>query len=170
MWLRTHFTMRLRERHSDDVSGKYRAVIELANAMQLELEIQDLHPSMLRERELNDRVEKELKGGAISYAYSKAEPQMYSFKKGLKGWFKREKWWFAAIFITSTLCSTLWTNVLLAYDGMWFYFWLIGLLWGQFCAFWLGTTNGSRVLIISFWCVISGIVIGSCKEAFRDYI
>jgi hypothetical protein len=159
IWLRTHFTMALRQRHPDDISGEHRAIIELAAAMQMELDIHDVHPSMLREKQLREQVNEQLKGGAISYAYSKADLPTYSFKNGLRSWFKREKWWFSAIFATSLLCSTLWMSM--TYTVWYFWFWTFG-LWGAQClAFCIGTTNGSRALIISFCCVISGIIVAA---------
>jgi hypothetical protein len=142
--------MMLRKRHPDDISGEHRAVIELAVAMQYELDIHDINPSMLREKQLKGRINKEFNGGTISYAYSKAELQTYSIKKGLKSWLKREKWWFAAIFVTSVLGSTLWMT-----SYMWFCYWSLGLWFGEFWAFCIGTTNGSRALITLFWCVVS---------------
>jgi hypothetical protein len=161
MWLRAHFTMTLRKRHPDNVSGANRAILELAVAMQDELDIHDLHPSLLREEELKDRVDKELKGGAISYAYPKADLQTYSIRKGLKGWFKREKWWFSAIFLTTLMCATVWTPF--TTGSFWFMFWCLGLWLGQIFAFSISTTNGSRILIILCWCIVSSIVIIICS-------
>lgn len=155
IWLRTHFTMALRQRHPDDISGEHRAVIELADAMQRELDIHDVHPSLLRERELREQVNEQLKGGAISYAYAKANVPTYHMWKAFKSWLKKEKWWFGAIFLTSVMCSTLW----MSWKDWYFWFWTFGLWLGQCFAFAMGTTKGSRALIILFWCVISSIVI-----------
>jgi hypothetical protein len=166
MWLRAHFTMTLRKRHPDDVSGAHRAILELAVAMQDELDIHDIDPSGLREKDLKERVDKELGGGAISYAYSKAELQTYSFRRGLSGWFKREKWWFAAIVVSSALITVVAT---LTENGLWFGLWSMGIWCGQVSAFCMGTTNGSRALIMLCFCVITTIIIISCATSITFY-
>jgi hypothetical protein len=163
MWLRAHFTMTLRKRHPEDISGEHRAVIELAVTMQYELDIHDVVPSTLREKELKERVNKELKGGAIFYAYAKAELQTYNMKKGLKAWFKREKWWFSAMVVTSLLCSSLWMVPDIGFYFFWF--WCFGLWVAQVCAFCVGTTNGSKALITLFLCVLCAIVVISLHES-----
>jgi len=165
MWLRTHFTMTLRQRHPDDISGQHRAVIELAVAMQTELDIHDVHPSLLREKQLRERVDKELKGGAISYAYSKADLPTYSIKTGLKAWFRKERWWFSAIVTMSVFCSTFWMAPWRP-GTFWFWCWTFGIWLGQVWAFCIGTTNGSSALVILFWCIISAIVVIGCKISY----
>lgn len=155
MSLRTHFIMARRQRHPDDISGEHRAVIELAAAMQMELDILDVNPSMLREKQLQEQVNEQLKGGAISYAYSQAALSTYSIRKGLKSWFKKEKWWFCAICLTSVLSSTLW----LVPGGILLCLWTIGPIGGQCLAFCIGTTKGSRMLIILFCGLLSAIPV-----------
>ncbi|KAH7351446.1 hypothetical protein BKA66DRAFT_475845 [Pyrenochaeta sp. MPI-SDFR-AT-0127] len=167
MWFRTHRAMKRRKRRTDDVSGEHRAVIELAATMQYELDIQDIDPSLLREETLKERVDKELRGGAISYAYAKIEVQADSSSKGrgsIKAWFRREKWWFSAIVFTSLLCSTIWMSSMYSAYGepqgaMWFWAWCFGVWFGQFWAFCIGTTTGSRMLIILFWSAVAAIVV-----------
>jgi hypothetical protein len=157
MWLHAHFTMTLRDRHPDDISGEHRAVIELAVAMRCELDNHDVDPSKLREKQLEERVNKDLKGGTISYAYPNVKLQTYSIKKGALAWLKREKWWFSVTFITSLLCLTLWMTWNMRVRLFWF--WICGLWLGEVLAFCVGTTNGSRVLITLFWCIITLIAI-----------
>jgi hypothetical protein len=159
--------MALRKRHPDDISGPNRAVIELAAAMQYELDIQGTDPSLLREKQLEERVDKQLRGGAVSYAYTKAGLQVHSFKHGLGSWFKKEKWWFSAILLTSTFIATFWMIVHRYWARLWFWTWCLGLWFGQFWAFCIGTTDGSRMLIIIFWCTISAIVTIICATQFR---
>ncbi|KAF2127858.1 hypothetical protein P153DRAFT_358024 [Dothidotthia symphoricarpi CBS 119687] len=82
MWLQTHYTMALRNRHADKISGEHLAVIELAAAMKKELNIEDTDAALLREKQLEQRVDKELRGGTISYAYTETELKTYSIKQG----------------------------------------------------------------------------------------
>lgn len=162
MWHRTHFTMALRQRHSGNISGEHRAVLELAAAMQNELDLLDTEPSLLDEKQLAERVAKELRGGAISYAYPKQELNSFRAMRALRGWFQREKWWFLAILLTSVLASTIWMVPYLFIIWVWF----IGAWFGQVCAFCIGTTTGSRTLIVLFWSAISLVVAGTIFGMF----
>ncbi|KAH6637844.1 hypothetical protein C7974DRAFT_450972 [Boeremia exigua] len=91
MWIYTHNTMALRNRHTEDVAGEYRAVLELAAAMQADLDIEDTDLSVLREKQLKERIDKEARGGAIAYAYSSSLPNTHGIRKGLAVWFKIEE-------------------------------------------------------------------------------
>lgn len=150
--------MALRNRHSEGISGEYRAVLELAAAMQTELDIEDTDPSVLREKQLKERIDKEIRGGAVSYAYPDSTLKSYSIRKSLKVWFKVNKWWFLAILSTTIVCSTTWM-FLTIYAVFFFWFWLWSVWFGQFWAFCIGTTVGSRLLIILFWSFVGGIAI-----------
>jgi hypothetical protein len=163
MWLRAHFTMAHRKRNSNDISGEHRAVLELAFAMQMELYLYDSDLSVLKEKDLRQRVNNELNGGAISYSYANAEMKMYSMRKQLKNWLKNEKWWFTAIFVTSLLLGAVWTG---SNEGMILTFGMCAVWLGLFLAICLGTTNGSRILIVLFWSVVSAIAVGSLLGSF----
>ncbi|KAJ8106925.1 hypothetical protein OPT61_g9216 [Boeremia exigua] len=108
MWIYTHYTLAMSNRLSDEISGECRAVLELAAAMQTELDMQDIDPAILREKPLKSRIDKELRGGAVAYSHPDSTPKVHSIRNGLKRWFKTEKWWFLAIFITSVFTSTVW--------------------------------------------------------------
>ena len=152
MWIYTHYTMTLRNHVTERISGEYRAVLELAAAMQTELEIEDIYPFVLREKQLKERIDKEIRGGAISYAYSDSTLKFHSIRKTFKAWFKREKWWFLVMLSTTVLFSTTWM-VFFAMEnlgGMWFWVWLWAVWLGELWAFCIGTTAASRLLIIFF--------------------
>lgn len=145
MWIYTHHTLALRNRQPEDISGVNRAILELAAAMHTDLDIVDTDLSMLREKQLKERIDKEIRGGAVSYIDPNTTLKSFSIWTGFKTWFKTDKWWFLAIFITSTACSTLWYA---PSGSLWFWLWSVW--FGQFCAFCIGTTVGSRLLIILF--------------------
>ena len=166
MWIYTHYTLALRNRHPEEISGEYRAVLELAAAMQTELDIEDTDPSVLREKQLKDRIDKEIRGGAVSYAYPDTTLKSYSIWKSLKVWFKSLKvwfkinrWWFLAILSTTIVCSIPW-GFWSSTAGFWFSCWLWSIWFGQFRAFCIGTTVGSRLLIILFWSFVGGLAVG----------
>ena len=171
MWIYTHKTLRLRSRLSEEVAGTHRAVLELAAAMQAELDDEHVDPSVLWERQLKDRIEKGIGSGSVSYAYPHSVPKSYSMWKGFKAWFKVDKWWLLVMCATSAICSTFW---LYAFRGnymssvyLWSWLWSVWL--GQLWAFLLGTTTGSRALIILAWSVVGAIVVGSCMSLTSGY-
>ncbi|XP_014551170.1 hypothetical protein COCVIDRAFT_31238 [Bipolaris victoriae FI3] len=154
MWLYTHYTLLLRSRLSEEVSGAHRAVLELAAAMQSELDLAELDVSLLREKQLEERIKKEIRGGTVSYAYAEEKREMFSIRKGLREWWRKDKWWFMALFCMTVLCSTFWMAWI-----WWLWIWLWSFWFGQFWAFCIGTTEGSRLLIILFWGVFGAIVV-----------
>jgi hypothetical protein len=163
MWIYTHCTMALRNRYPEEISGENRAVLELAVAMQTELDIKDTDPSVLRERELKESI-KHIRGGTISSAYLSHTLRSHSIRQSLMAWFRIEKWWFVAMFITSAFCATGWLFMLL-----WIWIWFLSIWFGQFWAFCVGTTVGSRLLIILFWSVVGLLVIAMSVGMIYGY-
>jgi len=155
MWIYTHFTIASNSGQFEEVSGEYRAVLKLAAAMRIELDIEDTDLSVLREKQLKERVDKEIQGGTVFHSYLDTGLKTHSIRNGLKTWFKKDKWWFLAILGTSLLCSIGWYFF---FDL--FYFWLFGVWAGQFWAFCIGTTVGSRLLIILLHSLVAGITVG----------
>ena len=159
MWIYTHYAIASNDGHFEDVRGEYRAVLELAAVVRKELDIEDTDLSLLREKQLKERIDKEIQGGAISHAYPDSRLKVYSIRKGLKTWFKKERWRFSAMVGTSLFCST---GILYLWHGywFWFYFWLFGVWAGQFWAFCISTTLGSRLLVILFCSLVTGLALG----------
>jgi hypothetical protein len=155
MWLYTHYTMALRDHQSVEISGEHRAIPELAAAMRAELQIENADISVLKEKQLKERIDKEFRGGAVFHAYTDSGHELFSFRKRLETWFETNKWWLLAMLGTTIICSTGWMFLRLVF---WLLLWLV--LFGQFLALCIGTTVGSRLLVVLFWCVIA-IIIGT---------
>jgi hypothetical protein len=156
MWLYTHYTLLLRSRLSEEVSGAHRAVLELAAAMQSELDLADLDVSLLREKQFDERIKNEIRGGTVSYAYAEEKMEMYSIRSGLREWWRKYGWWFVAMFCTMALwtiglSTLLWPSPLSV--------WLAFIWFGQLWALCIGTTTGSRLLILLFWGVIGAFTV-----------
>lgn len=137
--------------------------------MQIELDVENIDPCLLREKQLKERINREIRGGAVSYAYADSPPKFHSIRKSLKAWFKVEKWWFLAMLTATIIYSTVW--MLLPYGGnggVWFWVWLWSVWLGQFWAFCIGTTVGSRLLIILFWSFVGGVAVGSSAAAYES--
>ncbi|KAH7138665.1 hypothetical protein B0J11DRAFT_588081 [Dendryphion nanum] len=164
MWFRTHHIMKVLNRDRRDISGEHRAVIELAAAMQCELEILDTNPFILTEEQPSKKIKKELKGGAILYAYSVVRPRAYSIRASMQAWFEREKWWFLAIFATSMFCMAIPmfnhlqspTKGYLPAFNIWLWVW--GLWLGIFLALCIGTSNGSRLLFTLLFLIADAVI------------
>jgi len=155
MWIYTHYAIASSNGQFEEVRGEYRAVLKLAAAITTELDIEDTDRSMLREKQLKERIDKEIQGGTVFHAYPDSTLKTHSIRKGLKTWFKKDKWWFLAILGTSLLCSICWS----------FFFGLVaillsGVLLGQFLAFCIGTTMGSRLLIILLHSLAAVLTVG----------
>lgn len=157
LWLRAHFTQKLRGRDPSQNSGEHKAVLELAEAMTQELSIQHINPSLLVEKKINDRVNNEHRGGAISYVLTYPVPQTYSFRKGTANWLKREKWWLAWTVVSTFPCSTFFL-LPSPYSGQ-LWLWSFGLPVGSILAMCIGKSNGSRIIIVLFWCALAALVI-----------
>jgi hypothetical protein len=160
MWIYTHSTMGLRKRLPEEIPGENRAVLELAVAMQDELDIKDTDPTLLREKQLKERIKKEIRGGSISSANLSSTLESHSIRKSLMTWFKKDKWWLLAMLSTSVICSTMWLLMYYVNVGLWVWSWSFSIWFGQFWAFCIGTTAGSRLLIILFWSLFGGLIIG----------
>jgi hypothetical protein len=156
MWIYTHSTLALRKCLPEEIPGENRAVLELAVAMQDELDIKDTNPTLLREKQLKERIKKEIRGGSISSANLSSTLESHSLRKSLITWFKIEKWWFLAILSTSAICLT---GRLFIFNDV--YWWFLSIWFGQFWAFCIGTTVGSRLLIILIWSFAGGIAVGT---------
>ncbi|KAI4928802.1 hypothetical protein J4E85_005423 [Alternaria conjuncta] len=116
MWIYTHFTIASNNGHFEEVSGEYRAVLKLAAAMRIELDIEDTDLSVLREKQLKERVDKEIQGGTVFHAYPDSTLKTHSIREGLKTWFKKDKWWFLAMLVDLSLSyfTALWLDLLWA--------------------------------------------------------
>jgi hypothetical protein len=104
IYLYTHFTML--KRGNDQVIGEHKAIFELANAMQaqLEQESKESDVSVLTEKQLRYRLTKNLNGGSISFKTTvllgnttntdEDNPINTHTPLRFKTWLKKEKWWF----------------------------------------------------------------------------
>jgi hypothetical protein len=148
-------------RDESQTSGVHKGIIELAAAMQKELDVQDIDPALLNEKQLDERINKELKGGGIAYFSAYPEADRHSFRRGMRNWFAQNKWWFLAI-----CCATVSAPTLLAMLGFsgnlaaLFFGCLSAGVWvGIALAFCLGTTNGSRALIVLCTSTVCTLII-----------
>lgn len=144
MWLQAHLTMRKRGRQ--DVAGEQKAILELAESMRHNLMKHGHDPSTMTEAEIDKAMAEDLKGGSITYQLP-IMPEGFSLRKGLKGWLVREKWWTIVLLLLLIVVCTVWmTNPEVSK-------WLAGPTAGIMVAMQLGSTFGSRMLVLLFLCL-----------------
>ena len=121
------------KRGNDQVIGEHKAIFELANAMQMQLEqdSKEIDVSVLTEKQLRHRLTKNLNGGSISFKTTVSfgnttntdEDNLINTHTPLRfrTWLKKEKWWFISsvslfgfvIFGFVFLMSQFWVLLLL---------------------------------------------------------
>ena len=172
MWIAAKFTMKQRGRVH--VSGEYKAVVELSEAMQeqvLPLESEEgKDMRSITESTLRQRITKELRGGAISYdspLLSTGEEDTTKNQWTFKTWVNREIWWLTAL-VTCVVIDILairtfaTTGYRSGYRSDLFVFFALPLALGF--AMYVGTTHQSRGMVF-LWavlavCVVPAIVLG----------
>jgi hypothetical protein len=137
MWLKGHLD--LKQRHGDEAPATFQAVLNLAEALNHELNSVGEVPSALTNRQLNCCISKQLNGGRVALQTPSSPTSGYSFRKGLWSWIKREKRWFAFAAVSALI--PLMTPFLLVFA------FFIPFALSVFLAIAIGSTTGSRVLI-----------------------
>jgi hypothetical protein len=159
MWLSAHNTMKRRDR--DQVAGEYKAVLELANAMQNQLlkhsGSTEKDPANMPESELYRRITQDLHGGAISYKTPLLSNE--GDGRGDAGWrdvtayLGREVGWLAALVVSAT--ASIIVGVYLLLPVLVF---VLGITVSLIVTICVGSTQKSK-WIIMWWCFWSLVVL-----------
>ncbi|KAI1453737.1 hypothetical protein F4805DRAFT_442369 [Annulohypoxylon moriforme] len=172
MWLRAHYKLPL-QGHPETPKG-WKALIILADAMNMELPEADIDTHTLKDTDVKDAIRERLGGGTVQFDAPLTRKE-YSFRTGIYSWaknntlgkwFYRNKWWvmaflLAAVPLTPVMISGLYVLpsgvFLLAISGCA----ILGILF----ALAVGSTTRSRLFVMSLW-VIAGLVvfIGVCAS------
>ena len=104
IWIHARDVMR--KRGQDTVAGAYKAVIDLAAAMQEELGTDGASLAVLTEKELQQRVAN-AQGGSISYSLPILTQSDLRSQDAWK-WLKRERWWLLVTFLCVVTTCTVW--------------------------------------------------------------
>ncbi|KAK3292120.1 uncharacterized protein B0H64DRAFT_346694 [Chaetomium fimeti] len=156
MWLKGHLD--LKQRHGGEVPAKFKAVLELAAALNHGLADIGEPPDGLTNRQLERYISKQLNGGRVAMEMP-SSASGYSFRKGAWGWIKRikrEKWW-VVLFMVAVFISAfpaVWLRPLIP-----FAFFAIFAA-SVILALAIGRTRASRVFIC-----LAGLIISLCLVA-----
>lgn len=152
MWLNAKIS--LRNYHREDVPGRFKAVFELADAMEEEISTQKQDPRDIPEKELERTIEEDLKGGRVAYAYPSSKNQLPNrsvARDAIRKWVINEKWWlpgFVPALIYLGLVMAKGTGYLVDFGSIVHLLSAIGLFSGLWFSLQIGTTTKSRWLII----------------------
>jgi asparagine N-glycosylation enzyme membrane subunit Stt3 len=148
MWLRTSLIMHQRGR--SEVAGEYKAVLELAAAMQYQFGKVQEDPLDFTEQELSQRIKARLSGGTIAYEVPITRDKSSSRKPF--DWIRREKWWLAAAVVSCTLFSTGWMLNFTFFLFMLFFF--CGIVYAMI----VGRRDKFRIFIAFCWCILGAVM------------
>jgi hypothetical protein len=154
IWLKARRV--LQEYGNEIIAGKYKAVLELATAIQENLKLcrrEDLNPEMT-EAELEKLIE-DLKGGYMAYTIPALRREPIKFRKLLWAWFVWEKWWVAACVAFLLCSSTGW--MIWDYRVVMLWIWSFGPGIGLFIAISICTTLRSRILFTFVCSIVTAI-------------
>jgi hypothetical protein len=159
LWLRAHIV--LKRRGTPDLVGEYKAVFELAYAMQAQLEDTTKEEgddvSSLTEAQLRRRITKDLRGGSISYKSSLLlEEDRDDLKAdktgwGFKAWWRQEKWCIIGMLVAMGSCIVNATIAPYIVFG-----WILPLVW--VFAIFVSSSWKSRAVLLFWLLLILGAV------------
>ena len=110
MLLKAHFHLR----NNVEVPSRYMAVLNLASAINQDLTSDGKTPETLADAQLRHRISKELNGGRIELRTQFPVIGRYSFRKGMRDWFRRGKWWFILAVVSTSIMPFLMPAITLA--------------------------------------------------------
>ncbi|KAI1380584.1 hypothetical protein F4677DRAFT_403956 [Hypoxylon crocopeplum] len=156
IWLKARFQLPLQGQA--EVPRGLKSVLILAKKMNNELHEAGIDVHSLTDRKLKDEISKQLQGGSVSLD-TPLTKKGYSFRRGIKQWFKTNRRWCLVMLLTSILLFGLWLG---------FFFMDISstvvllpcLFLGFVFAVGVGSTIRSSLLIVLCWTLL-GVIIDS---------
>ncbi|KAH6856924.1 hypothetical protein B0I37DRAFT_334595 [Chaetomium sp. MPI-CAGE-AT-0009] len=161
MWLKGHLD--LEQRNGDEAPARFKAVLDLATALNHELDSEDTGESSdgLTNRQLQRCISKRLNGGRVA-VQTPFPASVYSFRKDTWSWIKKERWWFALLVVSVSLSAMTWLFIPLVLFLLFAFSVILALAIGQ--------TRGSRVLICLAGLIISlSLLAGVSPRAAARY-
>ncbi|KAL1882153.1 hypothetical protein Daus18300_000638 [Diaporthe australafricana] len=148
MWLKAH--LKLLSRGPYEIPNRYKAAVRLSRSIAADFGDVDKATAMSN-KEFSGHVGRTLRGGRVGADPAMALGQLFSFRSILKGWVRRERWWFSALVLCTLFCCTGWMLPYAAFGLLWACVWL----WPVIAfALAVGTTNKSRFSFLVCWLLV----------------
>jgi hypothetical protein len=150
-WTWAHFSLRVHE--IPEVPGEYKAIVELAAAMEREFDKGGQGTSSLSEHQIAQKIRRDLNGGRMTHDGSATPQYKHRFPVALKRWLWREKWWL----LSFAILTAVWNGARLAdmHQNLFFFTLCLTTSIGVLAAMSIGRKAGSRVLIVLFFVMLA---------------
>jgi hypothetical protein len=158
LWLRAYLNLRACD--VSDIPGEYKAVMDLAAAMQHQFEKEGLDLANLTEDEITRKIVRDWKGGSINHDKPLIQRSEFRLRAILARVFKKEKWWLLAYLVSTALWAGLLTMPNPSPADSFFFIFGLTVSIGVFLAMFIGNKTKSRVLLIAIPAVF-GIAFGA---------
>lgn len=159
IWLRAHLKLSHYENFRKlEKPSRYKAALKLSESIDHDFEGSE-DPSTTTNKQFHQHVEKTLNGGRVrGQSLSPTGELRFGIKRGLKNWFKKEKWWASFLMLDLVWIGVGWMIEglsLLAALPDWLkaaVYWLALWAWPSIVfALILGTTRNSRLFFVISW-------------------
>jgi hypothetical protein len=166
-WTVANFSLRVREVH--EIPGEYKAVIELAAAMQREFDTAGEDPTHFNERKITRKIRRDLNGGRITHDGLKTPPYKDRFLAVFARWFQRDRWWL----LLFAILTGIWIGALLAagtttsFSLLFFFTLSLTTSIGVLLAMYIGRKTGSRVMIVLLFAVVALALISPLVSGIK---
>ncbi|KAI1779342.1 hypothetical protein F4818DRAFT_247218 [Hypoxylon cercidicola] len=155
MWLKAH--SRLPLQGQAEVPRGWKSVLILAEKMGKELHEAGIDVHSLTDRQLKEKVRKQLQGGSVSLD-TPLTKSGHSFRRGVRQWFEAKRRWCLAMLMASILLwggwgIAVWKEFMLAFMIL-----VPCLFLGSVFAIGVGSTIRSSLLMMLFWSML-GVII-----------
>lgn len=143
------------------VPSRYKAVVELVQAMHEGFEDFGLKMNDLTNRQLGSCISKKLAGGKV-YLHLESFPAKYSVRKAFMSWIKQDKWWLGGLLILCVFDMFAWHSI-----GFGTFYWTV-ICWTLtiYVSITMGTTQRSRIFIC-FCGVCTSILFAIIYSSFN---
>lgn len=170
MWLKARFQLPLQGQ--TEVPKGWKSILVLAEKMSKELHESGIDVDSLTDRQLKEEVRKQLQGGSVSFD-TPLTTKGYSFRRGMKQWFKAKRRWCLTMLLTLILLWLVWGFALYMEFDIAAVTLLPCLFLGSVFAIGVGSTIRSSLLMLLFWIVLGvitnlGVLYGMASEILGD--
>lgn len=157
LWQKAHHRLDLKD--EPEVPRGWRAVLEISRAMERELAPAGIDVTKMTDSQARKEIRERLRGGAVSLDPRLAKPELGNWP-AIREWMRRDRWWIVAFALV--WCSSL---VLLMSVCIRLVLWYVS--GGILAIISLGTTTGSRVIMLVFLGLVSsGVLVGVMSSDF----